>query len=496
MEKLPNLLLITTDQQRFDTLGPRKPAFLRTPHLNNLAADGIRFDSAYADCPVCVASRTSLMTGQSCFRHGMGLNAKTCDYYWSEGTLPTLLRSRGYHTALIGKAHFHPQRMRHGFDQTITLDSYYRQVEQDGGPRPRRHGLGENELVATCSTVPEERSLTSWITETACDWIRHGRDPSQPWFLWVSYSKPHPPLDPPEPYYSMYRHCDMPEPWMGDWERSEDCPPAHLRKQFVRAMDLMSPAEIAAARAAYYGCVTQIDFNLGRLMAAIQDTGPFFNPRDNTLILFLSDHGDHLGDHGRTAKDDALEGSWHVPFLLRPPRTWPEAKQHRGLVHTGPVCLQDAYATLVCAAGADLPEGCYGKNLLPLMEEGGSAREWVLGGFQFSLQRPTGAQWIAITNGKLKYIWWLDGGQEQLFDLESDPCERHDLARSPARDPRLETCRRALLEELRTHAPHFVDQDTGRPLSRPPLALKSVEEMRADGFPGHMWDLHPSDAMH
>lgn len=494
-EPQPNILLITTDQQRFDTLGDRKPPFLRMPHLSSLGADGICFRNAYADCPVCVPSRAALMTGRSCYRHGMATNAPTEQYFDTADTLPTLLRAQGYHTAMVGKAHFHPQRKRHGFDQTLTLDSYYRKVEHDGGPRPRRHGLGENELVATLATVPEERTLTSWITERSCEWLRHDRDPSQPWFLWASYSKPHPPLDPPEPYYSMYRDSPIPDPWIGNWEHGPNCPTSLRIHQHVNCLDRLDAEQIRAARAAHYGLVTQIDFNVGRLLAAIQDTGPYFSPNDNTLIIFYSDHGDHLGDHGRTAKDDAYEGSWHIPMLVRLPRTRSRERRPVGRTVDSVVCIQDVYATCLAASGASVPADCDGQDLLALASgELAEPRRWLLGGFGFNKKRPDGIDWSGVTDGRWKYIWHYDDGQEQLFDLRDDPHELADLGAEAAFDEQRSFCRAELVRQLRALAPRFVDGD--RPVRRPARVLPPPEVLRAGGFPGHMWDLHPSDAMH
>ena len=321
----PNIVLITTDQQRFDTFGEYAPSFVRTPHLNHLANDGVVFERAFSDCPVCVPARAAYMTGQSVFRHSMGINAPTCDYFDEENTLPTLMRGLGYQTMAIGKMHFHPQRKRHGFDQTVTLDAYYRQMRESGNPlQPRRHGLGENTLFPTMATVPEALTLTSWITEKSVEFLTEERDPTSPFFLWVSYSKPHPPIDPPEPYYSMYRNCDIDKPWMAEWSDNPDLPEAIRKHMSAGSCGPLSPEILREGKAGYYGTITQIDYNIGRIMGALQDTGCFFNPNDNTLILFCSDHGELLMDHNMKAKDTHHEGSMHVPFIMRLPKTWDE----------------------------------------------------------------------------------------------------------------------------------------------------------------------------
>ncbi len=190
----PNILLITTDQQRFDTCGPRAPAWMRTPHFDHLCREGVRFDAAYADCPLCVPARASIMTGKTVYAHGMTGNGDTSKYFGEANTLPTVLRELGYQTAAIGKMHFGPQRCRHGWEEMILPADYYRQMARSGLPfQPMRHGLGQTELYPTLATVPEILTLTSWIAEQCVDYILERRDPTRPFLLWCSFSKPHPP---------------------------------------------------------------------------------------------------------------------------------------------------------------------------------------------------------------------------------------------------------------------------------------------------------------
>jgi len=188
------------------------------PHFDQLRREGLTFTSAYADCPSCVPSRVSIMTGQFVTSHGMARNGQTSTVMGRERTLPAYMRALGYQTAAIGKMHFGPQRLRHGFDEMILPDDYYREMIRRGASlQPMRHGLGQNELYPTMATVPESQTLTNWIAEQCLEYIRVRRDPTVPFFLWCSFSKPHPPLDPPEPYYSMYRGCAIAEPVYGDW---------------------------------------------------------------------------------------------------------------------------------------------------------------------------------------------------------------------------------------------------------------------------------------
>ncbi len=183
----PTLLLITTDQQRYDTTGENRPSSLRTPHLDKLADEGITFRRAYAGCPLCVPSRISIMTGRSVTSHGMTHNGPSCEAMGRDETLPARMRSLGYQTAAIGKMHFSPQRNRHGFDEMVLPSDDYRAMGRSGDPlQPTRHGLGQNEIYPTLSTVPESQTLTSWTAEQCVEYLAGRRDPMVPFFLWCS----------------------------------------------------------------------------------------------------------------------------------------------------------------------------------------------------------------------------------------------------------------------------------------------------------------------
>lgn len=492
----PNILLITTDQQRFDTFGRFAPSFMRTPHLDMLARDGIVFTRAYADCPVCVPSRMAYLTGKSVFTHGMGTNHRTNLYVGEENTLPTLMREAGYQTYAIGKLHFDPQHIKHGFDETITLDDYHRWVKGHLDPlQARRSGLGENEMYATMNTLPENLTLTSWIAEKAAEWLKFRRDPTKPWFLWVSYSKPHPPLDPPEPYYSMYRNRDIPDPRMGDWAdgKDEDKPMHLLRKQQASSVDRMSPELIREARAAYYGLITQIDYSLGRIIGAIQDQGTHekYNANDDTLILFASDHGDHMGDHHMYAKDDFLEGSAHIPFILRLPRTWKD--RAFGIENDALVCNQDILPTLVGAGGGRVPDAVEGQDLLAMLRGEEAPRDHLICGQGFNCERPDDIAWAGVTSGRWKYTHYYADGKEQLFDLDNDASELHNLADREEHQSQKNELRAVLEKRLGEQAPRFLrDGKLFHRNETPPDERKR----RTMGFPGLHVDEHPNDVQH
>ena len=446
MSNRPNILLITTDQQRWDAAGGTGPSFLRTPHFDHLCREGVRFNRAYSDCPMCVPARRTIMTGQHAYTHGMTANAPTPQLENTADTLPGRLTAAGYQTMAIGKMHFTPQRFRQGFQEMILPDDYYREMGRKGGPQPMRHGMGQNELTPTMATVPETETLTSWTAEQSVDFINHRRDPQSPFFLWTSFSKPHPPLDPPEPYYSMYRQNDIPEPVVGDWVE-QDCPIALRRFWDRMAHETAKPEIVREARAAYYGLITQIDFNMGRIFAALRASGEW----QNTIILYTSDHGEFLGDHGGGSKGFFHEPSARVPFVLRLPPSEPWVSSDRTVEDLA--CLADIYPTLLDAAGVESPDHIDGTSLLPIVHGGsGPADRRVVSIFASNLET---CHQIAITDGRWKYLWFPEGPSEQLFDLSADPQELHNLAADEAAAETKATLHQAIVDELTAkNSPH------------------------------------------
>ncbi len=486
----PNIILITTDQQRFDTLPPYAPPFMRTPHLDHLARDGVVFDRAYADCPICVASRITIMTGKYARSHGLPNNGPSTSRVGREGTLPTLLREVGYQTAAIGKMHFTPERARHGFDEMVLPADYYRAMSRSGNPlQPMRHGLGQNELYPTLATVPENMTLTSWIAEQCVEYIQQRRDPTVPFFLWCSFSKPHPPLDPPEPYYSMYRDCDIPKPVCGAWSESEDCPEALKRAREAWSLDLLTPEIIHEARAAYYGLITQIDYNLGRVFAALQDFGK--EMFDETLFVFTSDHGEFLGDHHTGAKTFFHESSAHVPFILRLPKSW-EERRYGERVKTL-TSLADVLPTLVTAAGGQVPEGIDGQDLRAVLRGEIAPRAYLLALASWSHPEPQGAQHLSLTDGRWKYMWYPEGPAEQLFDLETDPQELTDLACDPAYADKKQELKATLIEEERSRGGNYLSGDE---LVAFPRQGDSTAFRRSNPWPGYHTEHYGADVRH
>lgn len=417
-----NIILITTDQQRYDTVGAAAPDFMRVPHMNFLANQGITYTNANAQCPICVPARVSIMNGKFPHTSGATNNVETSQVLGNRETLPALLREAGYQTVAIGKMHFGPQRTKHGFDEMWLPDDYYEEMRRSGNPlQPMRHGVGQNEVYPTLSTVPEAQTLTSWTAEQCMHYIRERRDPGLPFFMWCSFSKPHPPFDPPEPYYSMYRGCEIEAPVVPEWAEDDQAPEGFKRLRQMWGYDRLPVPMIKEMKAAYYGLITQIDYNLGRVFSGLQDMGLL----DETIILFTSDHGEYLGDYKAGGKFFPHQASSHVPFILRLPFSM--NKDLEGTVSDIPVTHADILPTLVNLAGGQVPEDIDGQDLLAVAEGKQAPREYV------ELITTMGlCECIGLTDGKYKYIHYLEDGQEQLFDLTQDPKELVNLASDAA----------------------------------------------------------------
>ncbi|MYJ77097.1 MAG: sulfatase-like hydrolase/transferase, partial [Caldilineaceae bacterium SB0670_bin_27] len=402
----------------------------------------------------------------------------------ARNTLPTCMSNLGYQTAAIGKMHFTPQRARHGFQEMILPEDYYRHMARRGyDVQPMHHGLGQNELYPGMATVPEALTLTSWTAEQCVEYIRERRDPTLPFFLWCSFSKPHPPIDPPEPYYSMYRDCDIPTPVFGDWSEGEDVPYAFRLMREKQSFDLVPPEVIREARAAYYGVITQIDYNMGRVFAALQDMGIF----DDTLIIYTSDHGEYLGDHCAGGKGFFHEPSAHVPFALRMPQGW-DNRQH-GTRNRSLVTLADILPTAVTAAGGAPPSDVDGLDLVALARgeiEPRTHLESALGG----PDRPGN---YAITDGRWKYIWFPVGGSEQLFDLENDPQELHNISSAEVASPHLERLRTELIARHQARGSSAVEEGNWVTL---PVPAETEADRRNTSWPGYHTEFYHIDVRH
>jgi arylsulfatase len=479
----PNILLITTDQQRFDTIHagnnqdyPGNP-YIRTPHLNWLCANGIHFSRCYSDAPICIAARTTIMTGRHGYTNQQTTNSGDSLPIDPACSLPGLLTKSGYQTRAEGKMHFVPNRAHYGFEHLEILDDYYREMARhpEWGV-PTDHGLGQNEMEPTISTVDESHSLTHWVVDRSINFLET-RDTTRPFFLWTSFSKPHPPFDPCLSYWLQYQNADVPEPIYGDWSKTvDDIPPGFLTQSYIlNNLDRFSPALIRDIRRAYYALITQIDYNLGVLFARMRE----MHLLDNTLILFTSDHGEMLGDHHLGAKSILFEGSAHVPLIVCPPG-FPD--EQRGVTCDSIATLADVFATCATIAEVTIPTS-YDHDSIDLlaMHRGDVSRHVFVGEC---------GEHFAILDNHDKYLYCLNGGAELLFDLKSDPYEQQNLMAQTKHAPTLKRLRQKLLKHMQQYHPDAVVN--GKITPQP---VREIRDLRSR-WPGFHSRKLPDEVLH
>ncbi len=448
-ERRPNILLITTDQQRYDAMGLNGNPILRTPNLDALAASGTNFSRCYVTCPVCIPARRTLISGLHPTTHGMHNYTDGWEFDPAH-TLPGELSNAGYQTQLVGKLHLHPQRKRFGFDHMILSESgNYRPdskyqwendytdwlAEQGVRTISNAHGINGNGRNARPFHLDEPYHHSSWVANQAQRFFRGWRDPSCPWFMHLSFVAPHPPLIPPQAYWDRYIGRDDLAPTLGQWVPTD----AGERRGVnpVDAIGPFPPDEIHDAIAGYYGLIHHIDDCIQHVIEAYFE---YMTERSKepTYILFTSDHGEMLGDHHLYRKSLAYESSAHVPLFITGRNVDVPKGQSDALA-----TWEDLMPTILDLAGVDIPDGLDGRSLVPAMRgEGSGPREMI-----FGFCRSGGHSNFYLVHGPWKYIWFERTDEEQLFNLDDDPREQHDLS---GQSSDLEAMRKLMTEHTQT----------------------------------------------
>ncbi|KKX24890.1 sulfatase-like hydrolase/transferase [Rhizobium sp. LC145] len=416
----PNVLFVTVDQWPGNLLGCAGHPVIETPTLDHLASIGTRFSRAYAECPICIPARRSIMTGTSPRRHGDRVFQPSLRMPADLPTLAATFGSNGYQTQAIGKLHVYPQRDRIGFDDALLAEEGrgalggtddYEMFLADRGHAGQQfmHGMSNNEYSWRTWHLPEELHVTNWTTWAAARSIKR-RDPTRPALWHVSYTPPHPPLIPLASYFERYRAREMDEPFIGAWaEDAETLPhPLRLTRDYWAKLP---PAQLADMRRAFYALCTHIDHQIRILIGTLREEQIL----DDTVILITSDHGDMLGNHGFYAKRLMYEGSANIPMILV--GTAADARVGRGAVDSRLVGLQDVMPTLLALCDLAIPDTCEGRPMV-----GDERRDFLYA------ETLSGAKAMRMVHdGRHKLIWYPAGSHFQLFDLENDPREMHDV---------------------------------------------------------------------
>ena len=426
----PNILLLMTDQQRWDAMGCSGD-WVQTPNLDRIASEGTRFTNCVTTSPVCIPTRLSLATGL--YPHNTGV-WDNMNHQMSPET-PTWMqavREAGYRTSLFGKTHLHPHngdlRDREGLMNAYGLDD----VNEIGGPRASakvlshmtagweakglwdayradyRERFGTKPHLVRPSTLGFENYADVYVGQQAKRYLQN-YDQEEPWCCWVSFGGPHEPWDTPEPYASMYDPEEMPAaiPPPASGER----PRGHLDRLMARVNPRFEAGEIGRLRANYAGNVTLIDAQIGEILDAIAARGEL----ENTIIVHTSDHGEMNGDYGLIYKSNFLNGAVRIPLLVRTPDD-----SHAGTTCESPVEWIDIGPTLVELAGGELGHRQFGKSLCQVLTDPEAIHR------DFAISEIQGE--IMLLNREWKAALNADGEIYLLFDVQNDPSEMENLA--------------------------------------------------------------------
>jgi arylsulfatase A-like enzyme len=449
MRERPNVLLFITDQQRPDTLGFRGETPCRTPNIDGIAAQGVSFDRAITPCPLCLPSRASLFTGLYPSQNDMMDNSTS---QLSSCQMLDHFRDAGYRVDYAGKWHMGEGNIgaftdRHAGDSTAQYSAWCADQGLIDGwmfndPKTRTWRTPSMSIPKVhVQDLPVDKTNEASIADAAIDMIGT-RDREAPFFQVCSFNGPHPPFMIPEPYFSMYDRAEVAEPDNFGPQADE---PRAIRTSFYRLMFADHGTDFddwRASYAVYWGFVTMVDHMVGRVMAALEREGL----RDDTIVVFISDHGENLGAHGLWQKMVPYDQSIRVPFLMSVP-----GAGQTGIRNTDPVSLIDLAPTLAGLCG--LP-GLDEWRGVDLYAQAGGERASQAKRPLFAMHRPLGdwmsaTDWRMVEQDRLKYTW-NRGDTDQLFDLADDPGEVNNLIGDPSYRSRLQALRSLLADFMRS----------------------------------------------
>ncbi|ACV68202.1 choline-sulfatase [Desulfohalobium retbaense] len=425
----PNILIIQADQLAAPALSCYGNPVTKTPHLDALVEDGVVFDNAYCNNPLCAPSRFSMMAGQH--SSAIGAYDNGAEFPADIPTFAHYLRAGGYRTTLCGKMHFVGADQLHGFEERLTTDVY--PADHGWAPdwqRPEhRFDWWYHNMDSVYEAGPCERTnQIDFDDEVGFRAQRHiydlARDSDErPFCLTVSFTDPHDPYACPKEFWDLYEDEEINLPHV-EHIPYEQCDPhsQRLRHAYKMGQGEIAPEDIRNARRAYYGQISYVDAKIGRIMKALEDCGL----RENTIVVFTADHGDMLGERGLWYKMSFHEWSARVPFIVSAPQRFQPGRV------TTPVSLVDLLPTLLDLSGDPHLEApadrLDGQSLVPLLQ-----------GEVASLDRPVISEYLGegavapmvmVRWGRYKYIA-CPADPPLLFDLQEDPDELANLAGRP-----------------------------------------------------------------
>ncbi len=486
MPEQPNIILILCDELRADALGCYGNPIVKTPNIDRLAAEGTRFSQCFVTQPTCTPSRASILTG--CYPSALRTRMVGCYTPDDPRFLPRVLSGGAYRTASIGKLHLVPQAAEpesvarrlaadeatyYGFQKVDLVNghgsrcfgnrysAWLRETVQDLEARLASIAPYDKGINCWRWNLPERAHSSHYIADRAIEFLESAT--GQPFFLHISFPDPHYPFTAPEPWASLYDPADMPPP-IPPVTESFDMPRLHERvyrgpqsSAGERPRDRvigtpphnyaeLTPEDWQQVKAIYYGMVSLLDHSIGRLLASVDRLGL----GDNTVILFLSDHGDYLGDHGMYGKGLPYESALRIPLIARGPGI--AAGQSIDSVES----TLDIAPTLLDMANIAEPEGMQGSSLKALLNGDDSPRPslaLVENDDDFARLRMR-----SLVTPRWRLTYYLNQEWGELIDREKDPQEMRNLWDDPAHG----SIKQRLLEQLLQAVAASIDMRNGR----------------------------------
>jgi arylsulfatase len=453
MEKLPNIILFMTDQQRYDSIRELGAEYMITPHLDRLVQEGVSFTNAFITAPSCVPSRASFFNGRFPLSMGVSRNSSKWENSWVE-----LLQQAGYHTVNVGKMHTVPVQAPCGFDQRFIVenkdrpggsnvprgqffDEWDKFLANSGIEKPSRYTYKtdyndyENALGAFEWPLDEQYHSDSFVGNMA-KWVLEKRRSDRPLFMQIGFPGPHPPYDPPQRWIDQYADVDIPIPKV-TLEEMDKQPPAHAVARHVMMNDNFdavkwklqpTEAELLRLRRYYAANVSLIDEQIGIILETLETKGYL----QDSIVIFMSDHGDSLGDHGHIQKWNMYDSVTRVPVIMWSPDRLAAGERFEGLIQH-----MDIAATLLDMAGIDAPAGWDAQTLWPqlehgfvestMMEPGNYGRNYVISEHGKDNVYKTIERVTMVRTSGHKLVRYDEETYGELYDLLNDPDELVNL---------------------------------------------------------------------
>ncbi len=459
-DQRPNIIFIITDQQRFDTIAAHGYDFADTPNIDRLVREGVSFTNCHVSAPSCAPSRASLFTGYYPHTTGILRNADQWRHSWIED-----LADSGYQCINVGKMHTYPYHTPLGFHERYVVENKDRYLEEryyfdEWDKALKARGLVKQQrefyrqrpdyrerLGAFEWELPADMHSDNFVGDTATWWLRAKPKSEQPLFLEVGFPGPHPPYDPTPEFIDRYMDRDLPLLEVTEAELASQ--PRAFRQLRVHntqvdhdsVVHMLNPTreQRHLQRAYYLANVSMIDQKVGEIMDTLEQRGYL----DNAVVVFTSDHGDCLTDHGHSQKWTMYEQITRVPMIV-----WSPDRYRAGRVVDGLVQQMDIGPTLLDLAGVDVPETMEAQSLTPVLEESDwQPREYVYAEHGRDGILDSTDFMTMVRDERWKLVHFVDEDDGQLFDLHNDPDELVNLWNDDASQSVLQKQR--LLTELR-----------------------------------------------